>query len=105
LANGWRIPGQRATVLQLPANSFEQKAGMPQSAPSRPLYLQKRTQLGHHGMSEKGRRLMHRSKLETCSITHRRGPSREQHSDGECLCGFGVDDHHDLKRFKPGYKS
>jgi hypothetical protein len=26
------VPGQRATVLQLPASSVEQKAGMPQSA-------------------------------------------------------------------------
>jgi hypothetical protein len=25
------VPGQRATVLQLPANSIEQKSGMPQS--------------------------------------------------------------------------
>lgn len=26
------VPGQRATVLQLPANSFEQREGVPQSA-------------------------------------------------------------------------
>jgi hypothetical protein len=34
-----------------------------------------------------------------------RAASREQHSDGERLCGFEVDDHHNLKRFKSGYKS